>query len=137
VCKKPRKEDRSMAKKRGNGEGSITRHKDGRYMARYMVHTPKGPKRRTVYGKTRKEAADKLAKVLSDRIEGIVYDDENMTVGEYLEGWLKGSVGGSVRKSTYDRDSNLVNNHRSGTPRGPRSSGAPLPPVGRLRLGCC
>jgi len=36
-------------------------------MSRYMVHTAKGPKRRTVYGKTRKEAADKLAKVLSDR----------------------------------------------------------------------
>ena len=78
---------------------------------RYTVHTVKGPKRRTVYGKTRKEAADKLAKVLSDRIEGIVYDDENMTVGEYLDRWLKGSVRGSVRQSTYDRDASLVNNH--------------------------
>jgi integrase len=80
-------------------------------MARYTVHTAKGPKRRTVYGKTRKEAADKLAKVLSDRVEGIVYDDENATLGEYLDGWLKGSVRGSVRRSTYDRDAYLVNNH--------------------------
>jgi integrase len=32
-------------------------------------------------------------------------------VGEYLDGWLKGSVRGSVRKSTYDRDAYLVNNH--------------------------
>lgn len=80
-------------------------------MARYTVHTAKGPKRRTVYGKTRKEAADKLAKVLSDRIEGIDYDDENMTVREYLDRWLKGSVRGSVRQSTYDRDANLVQNH--------------------------
>ncbi len=100
-----------MSKKRGNGEGSITRRKDGRWMARYMVYTAKGPKRRHVYGKTRKEAADKLAKVLSDRIEGIDYDDENMTVGEYLDRWLKGSVQGSVRQSTYDRDVNLVDNH--------------------------
>jgi hypothetical protein len=44
----------SWSKKRGNGEGSITK---------------------------RKEVADKLAKMLSDRVEGIVYD-ENMTVGE-------------------------------------------------------
>jgi integrase len=100
-----------VSKKRGNGEGSITKRKDGRWMARYTVHTAKGPKRRTVYGKTRKEAADKLAKVLSDRTEGIDYDDENMTVGEYLEVWLKSSVRGSVRQSTYDRDTSLVNNH--------------------------
>jgi integrase len=100
-----------LARKRGNGEGSITKRKDGRWMARYTVHTAKGPKRRHVYGKTRKEAADKLARVLSDRTDGIVYDDENTTVGEYLDGWLKGSVRGSVRKSTYDRDAYLVNNH--------------------------
>jgi hypothetical protein len=77
-------------------------------MARYTVHTAKGPKRRHVYGRTRKEAADKLAKVLSDRVEGIDYDDENMSVGEYLDRWLKGSVYGSVRQSTYDRDANLI-----------------------------
>ena len=100
-----------MSRKRGNGEGSITKRQDGRWMARYTVHTAKGPKRNTVYGKTRKEAADGLAKVLADRTEGIIYDDENTTVGEYLDGWLKGSVRGSVRKSTYDRDANLVNNH--------------------------
>ena len=100
-----------MAKKRGNGEGSITKRKDGRWMARYTVHTAKGPKRRHVYGRTRKEAADKLAKALSDRVEGIVYEDENMTVGEYLDAWLKGSVRGSIRQSTYDRDASIVANH--------------------------
>jgi integrase len=40
-----------------------------------------------------------------------VYDDENTTLGEYLDVWLKGSVFGSARQSTYDRDTNLVNNH--------------------------
>jgi hypothetical protein len=29
--------------KRGNGEGSITRRKDGLYMACYTVQTPTGP----------------------------------------------------------------------------------------------
>ena len=42
--------------KRGNGEGSISRRKDGLYMARYMVQTATGTKRKTVYGKTRAEA---------------------------------------------------------------------------------
>jgi integrase len=100
-----------VSKKRGNGEGSITKRKDGRWMALYTVHTSEGPKRKHIYGKTRKEVADKLAKMLSDRVEGIVYDDENMTVGEYFDVWLKGSVRGSVRQSTYDRDASLVNNH--------------------------
>lgn len=64
-----------------------------------------------MYGRTRKEASDKLAKALTDCVEGIVYDDENVTVQEYLDKWLKGSVRGSVRQSTYDRDASLVHNH--------------------------
>jgi len=100
-----------MMGRRGNGEGTITRRKDGRWEARYYVPTVNGTKRRTIYGKTQAEVRDKLTKALSDRIDGIVYDDENMTVGEYLDVWLKGSVYGSVRRSTYDRDTNLVNNH--------------------------
>jgi integrase len=100
-----------VSKKRGNGEGSITKRRDGRWMARYTVHTVKGPKRRHIYGRTRQEVAEKLSKAVSDRVEGIVYDDENMTVGEYFDVWLKGSVRGSVRQSTYDRDASLVNNH--------------------------
>lgn len=100
-----------MSRKRGNGEGSITKRKDGRWIARYTVHTAKGPKRRHLYGRTRQEVAEKLAKAVSERTEGIVYDDGNTTLGEYLDGWLKVSVRGSVRQSTYDRDSSLVNNH--------------------------
>lgn len=97
--------------RRGNGEGTITRRKDGRWEARYYVQTANGVKRKVLYGKTRAEVSDKLVKAQSDRIDGIAYDDENMTLGEYIEAWLKGSVFGSVRQSTYDRDTNLVNNH--------------------------
>lgn len=35
--------------RRGNGEGSITRRKDGLYMARYTVETATGVKRKTLY----------------------------------------------------------------------------------------
>jgi integrase len=55
--------------KRGNGEGSISRRKGGGWMGQYVVHTAEGRKRRTVYGKTRKEVANKLAKAISDREE--------------------------------------------------------------------
>jgi hypothetical protein len=54
---------------RGNGEGSITRHKKSSlYMARYTVETPDGlRKRKTIYGKEREEVAEKLIDALSDR----------------------------------------------------------------------
>ena len=98
--------------RRGNGEGSITRHKaSGKWMARYTVETPTGPKRRTIYAGTRKEAAEKLAKALSQRADGIVVDDKNLTVGEYLDRWLSDCVRGTVRESTYSRDKYLVVNH--------------------------
>ncbi len=57
--------------RRGNGEGGITRRKDGLYMARYTVTTQEGQKRKTIYAKTRKEAAQKLNEALSEREKGI------------------------------------------------------------------
>src|SRR5215208_1355742 len=88
--------------KRANGEGSITYHKKWElYMARYTMVTPTGPKRKTIYGKVREEVAAKLADALSDRNKGLVFDADNLTVGEYLDRWLRDSVQGSVRASTY------------------------------------
>jgi integrase len=46
--------------RRGNGEGSIRRRRDGRWKGRYTVHTAQGRKQKTVYGKTRKEVSEKL-----------------------------------------------------------------------------
>jgi integrase len=97
--------------KRGNGEGSVYKRKDGRYEARYTVPTAAGPKRKSIYGKKREDVRDALAKVLSDQVDRIIYEDENMTFGEYLDRWLKDSVRGSVRQSTYDRDKILLEKH--------------------------
>jgi len=59
-------------------------------MSQYIVHTAEGRKRRTVYGKTRKEVAKKLAKGLSDRENGLVFDAGNLTVGGST--WIGGST---------------------------------------------
>ena len=53
--------------RRGNGEGTITRRKDGRWEVKYTVHKAEGMKRRAHYGKTRAEVAEKLTRALSDR----------------------------------------------------------------------
>ena len=55
--------------RRGNGEGSITRRKDGLYMARYTVETATGTERKTLYAKTRKEASEKLTEALAQAHE--------------------------------------------------------------------
>jgi len=97
--------------KRGNGEGSITRRKDGLYMARYTVQTATGSKRKALYGKTRSEVAAKLSKALADRESGLTFDADNMTVGEYLARWLSDSVKGTVRISTFERHEQIVRAH--------------------------
>ena len=92
-----------MSRKRGNGEGSIHRRKDGGWCAQYTVYTAEGRKRKTIYGKTRTEVGGKLAKALSDCEGGLVFDDEGLTLGRYLDKWLEGSLRGSVRQSTFHR----------------------------------
>jgi integrase len=101
-----------MAKKRGNGEGGITRHeKSGLYMARYTVETPTGKKRKTVYGKTREEAHEKLVEALSNRNKGLIFEGEDQVLSAYLDRWLNGSVKGSVKPSTYESYERTIRNH--------------------------
>jgi integrase len=45
----------------------------------------------------------KLAKALSDCQDGLVFVDEDLTLGKYLDKWLEGSLRGAVRQSTFDR----------------------------------
>lgn len=101
--------------RRGNGEGSISRRKDGRWMGRYTVYAEDGPKQRAVYGKTRAEVAEKLTKAMSDRDGGLVFDAGSMTVGEYLKRWLANSVRDTVRQRTYEGYAHMVERHISPT----------------------
>ena len=94
-----------MTKRRGNGEGTIYPHKrNGRkvgYRGAYTVHTASGPKRRYVSGKDREEVRVKLTKAMADRDGGMIFDAGKLTVGEYLDRWLRDSVKGTVKETTY------------------------------------
>jgi integrase len=92
-----------VSRKRGNGEGSIYRRKDGRWVGQYTVYTAKGPKYRYIYGKTRAAVAEKLSKAIAARSSGFVSDVGNLTLGEYLDRWLADSLRGTVRASTCER----------------------------------
>ena len=111
--------------KRGNSEGSIypIRGKDGKvkgYRAAYVVYTADGVKRRYLSGKRREDVRDKLAKALSNRAEGLVFDVGTLTVGEYLDRWLK-DVRDTVRESTYQRYGYAIEPHMK-------------PALGRIKL---
>jgi len=71
-----------VARKNGNGEGRHPRERaDGRWEARYWV----GRKRRSVYGSTRKEAADKLAKTIANNeVPRTTFAATNITVREFF-----------------------------------------------------
>src|ERR671932_456631 len=107
--------------RRGNGEGSIYRRKDGRWVSQYTVYTANGPKYRYIYGKTRQAVAEKLTKAMADRDGGLIFDAGKMTVGEYLDRWLSDSVRGTVRASTYERHEGIIRTHL-------------LPSLGRIKL---
>lgn len=105
-----------MAKKRGNGEGSISKRKDGRWWGRYTVHTLQGPKQRAVYGKTRAEVAAKLHETMVAIDSGLFFDTGNLTLGEYLDRWIADCVRslvsqGKLEHSTYVRYAGIVRNH--------------------------
>jgi integrase len=88
-----------------NGEGSIAKRKDGRWSASYIV----GGKRKYVYGKTRKEAAQKLRDALAEQDTGTYYPD--IKLKDYLGQWLEDSVKDSVRERTYERYEQISRNH--------------------------
>jgi integrase len=87
--------------KRGNGEGTIYRRKNGGWATQYTVYTAEGRRRKTLYGKTRQEVAAKLTKAMADRDGGLLFDAGSLTLGEYLDRWLADSVKDTVRLTTY------------------------------------
>jgi integrase len=95
-----------MTKRRGRGEGSIYRRKDGSWVAQYTV----GGKRRYIYGKTRKDVAARLNKAIAERDSGIVYDSENLKVAGYLDRWLD-SIRDTLWERTWQRHEEITRLH--------------------------
>lgn len=100
-----------MAKRRGNQEGSITQLSDGRWQARITYYENGIPKRKAFYGKTRKEAQEKLQRALADLQRGILPVSEKQTVGEFLVFWLEEVAKPRIRPRTYELYRGMVHQH--------------------------
>ena len=103
-----------MARKRGHGEGSIYRRPDGRWIGQITIgfdsQTGK-QKRKTVYGKTRQEVAEKITKIAREVQTGTYTDSDKITLGEWLDIWVETYSKPTVRPSTYDSYKQLIRTH--------------------------
>ncbi len=104
-----------MAKKkeRGNGTGTVypRKNKQGKIIGyRGSYFAPDG-KRRYVSAKTKSGAERALRQAMTDAERGLVFEAGTVTVEEYLDRWLKDSVRGTVRRSTFAQYESVVNRH--------------------------
>lgn len=103
-----------MAKRRGNNEGTIYKRPDGTWAGQvsigYDLVTGK-LKRKSFYGKTRKEVADKIAQVLQEVRTGTYIEPAQTTFGEWLDKWLTGYKKGRLKAGTYQSYEMLADVH--------------------------
>ena len=102
-----------MAGRRANGSGTVGKLPDGRWQGRYTAHDGDGRAlRRAVYGRTRREAEDRLIDAVRDRNhQAIMYTrGRGPTLASYLEGWLAGAAV-RCRPRTVERYRGLLRQH--------------------------
>lgn len=97
-----------MTKQRGHGEGSIYQRKDGRWVASITLE---GRKRKTFYGKTRKEVQEKLKTALHEQKQGTLATGPQQTMRQYLEHWLEEVHKPTVKITSYVKYRKLLNKH--------------------------
>lgn len=98
----------SKTKRRGNGKGSIFLRKDGRWSA--IISLGNG-KRKTLYGKTKKEARDKLQAALHQVEQQTLVGTSQQKLGEFLTHWLEDTHKYSLRQRTYERYDQILHLH--------------------------
>lgn len=107
--------------KRGAGEGSIFKKQvrrasgkvDTYWVGELLTGRDAAGRRKVfrVYGKSRREVAEKLAKAQLDKGAGVLAEPSRETVGEFLSRWLQDSVKHSVRPRTFESYSLNVRRH--------------------------
>ncbi len=94
--------------RRGNGEGSVYKQRNGLWAASITIE---GGKRKYLYGKTRKEVQEKLATMVHQQRQGMLIATPQQTVGQFLTDWLENTYKQSVRPRTYERYEEAIRLH--------------------------
>jgi len=93
--------------RRGHGEGSIYQRSDGRWAATISLE---GGKRKTFYGKTRKEVQEQLKTALHQQQQRTLATGPQQTVKQFLNQWLENHKS-TIRVRSYERYEELVRLH--------------------------
>jgi integrase len=96
--------------KRGNGEGTIVKRKDGRYMGSVTIGRDINGKlkRKTVYGKTKKEVQEKLNDLSKQIYTDSYFEPSSLKLNDWLKTWLKNYKAISLKPATYDLYETLI-----------------------------
>jgi integrase len=99
-----------MSKRRGRGEGSIYQRADGIWCATATTgYTQTGGRRRTtIYGKTKASVQEKLMRMQSAHLDGVVVEPKRMNIATYLDHWLEVGAKPTVREKTFVRYEGIV-----------------------------
>lgn len=98
--------------RKGNNEGSIYKDKQGHWRALISIPSVDGKqKRKYLYGKTRKEVADKMYEILSQIRSNTYIEPSKVTLYEWLCTWLEQYCKNEVRLSTYVNYDTYVQRH--------------------------
>jgi hypothetical protein len=92
---------------RGHGEGSIYHRNDGRWAASISLA---GGKRKTFYGKTRKEVQEQLKVALREQQLGTLMSGPQQTIEHFVNSWLE-SRRTALRIRSYERYEELARLH--------------------------
>ena len=99
--------------KRANGEGTVSKRKNGTWEGKYTAGRDNQGKliRKTVYGRSQKDVAQKITEMTNDLNTGVYIAPEKTTFGQWLDIWSSEYLGG-VKQSTvtqykYNIDFNI------------------------------
>ncbi|PPJ07765.1 site-specific integrase [Nocardia nova] len=92
-----------------NGSGTIGARKDGRFELKLFVDAPDGTRKRvSVYGATWEEADAERTRLKELQRKGVPVDITTVSVGAYLDHWVKDVARHQVRPTTYRSYEQLV-----------------------------
>lgn len=99
-----------MGKRRGHGEGAIyQRESDGLWCTSIDLGFVNGKrKRKVIYGKTRKDVAEKLKALQREQLQGVNLAAEPLTLSAFLDRWLAEVVAVRNRPRTHASYSDTV-----------------------------
>jgi integrase len=120
-----------VRKRRDNGEGSIYQRADGTWCATYSSgYNEQGKrKRRTIFGKSKQAVQEKLRKLTQEISAGASIEPNRMTVGEFLDRWLKDIAQPRVKVTTYSNYERVIRVHIK-----PELGGVMLPKLAVLHV---